>query len=303
MRPERGSIARGSAPSPSDSVLGQAQNPITMNRYLYAGANAVTNVDPSGDNYYDPGCDCVRASPISPDKTTVATAPTTSGGGSTTDSSSESGTTTSSTSSVGVLGPNSSNAGDCDRGCEAFSEPGWVTPVNVGESKRLDLTLRTGGWCLSAQSSAGVMLGGQECLVGNLQQWASGNVTLAITGTPFTQGSTGLDASITTGPTLSNAMAGGDYSGWFANAGGSLGEGVVGNLDVSVGKTAANHGVYTFDPSAGYGAEFTGIIPGEFHAGATYTQTVDVNLADIPLPFGNPWQLVQLLEHLSGAAS
>jgi hypothetical protein len=161
-----------------------------------------------------------------------------------------------------------------------------------------DLLPKMGGGCASASVSLPVVIGGQACLLGNVNSWFSGKVALTLTGTPATQGSTGLSASATAGLAISNARSPDDYRGWFANVGGSGGSSVGGNVvaaDLAVGAARDGYGVYVLDAGGGRGVVPPGwnkdfMLPVEFHGGATYTDVFDIDLAYVPLPF-NPWAI------------
>ena len=119
----------------------------------------------------------------------------------------------------------------------------------------------TGAICLNGEAAWGAAVNASIC-IGVVDNQPVLIITLG-------SGGGSPSAAITLGTLATNATCIQDLKGWFANGGGSAGEGAVAGVDIGVGKGRHGKTITTVQPQAGVGANLP--VPGEFHAGSSYT--------------------------------
>ena len=277
-----------------DTVTGGAQDPLSMNRFLYAEANPATLIDPTG-HYAQMGEDicpsCVPGSKPVP------------------------GQSAASTSYKPVRNPSQPNlpAEDYDRYTHPQTASGGTapTPASLGDMDAqttlntrnlpLDLIPRAGGLCLSATALAGLGVTTDACVSVPLDDLLYGKAAFVVGGGPI--GGGGLGGSVTVGPMVSNSRRASDYNGLGGTFGGSVGEDVVVSGDVSLGRTEDGYTVVMGQVGAGVGFSFAPPgVPAEMHAGGIAVQAIEFDPGMVMIP-GNPWIPLRAAAWAIGAAS
>jgi len=134
----------------------------------------------------------------------------------------------------------------------------------------------TGLWSVGIGLSG--LAGGGLGITGSLTLTYVSNGDIGIQLTGGIEAVNGVTASVTGVAQLSNARSLGDLEGLFGQVGGSVGDGVVGGVDVFAGRGQDGAPVYGGSGGAGLGGKFPIPFPGETHGGVTDTKAWGCNV-------------------------
>jgi RHS repeat-associated protein len=276
-----------------DTVMGNAQDPRTMNRFLYAHSNPATLIDPSGHaarSMTDGGSSGTTVAEKEADPEAFAST---------------------------YIAPEDYISASSGSGASAPAPPEpplqtttmvkvdkyWTDPplpegyMDALMAQDVDLSPRAGGPCVSGSVAVGIVAAAQACVVQDFDKFES--TAIVLTFSPLTQASTGIGANVTGGAMVSNVSDLSDLNGPMGTFGGSAGAGgIAASGDLAVGRDPHGNQVYAADVGVGRGFALDPwlgpipVMPVEGHSGGSGSIVIPLDTHVLPLPV-NPWTIIR----------
>jgi hypothetical protein len=259
-----------------DSVMGGAQNPLSMNRFLYAGANPATMIDPTGHAYiggnacsqmadYCPGpngANSTQNKDVRPDEDYVYVKPKPKPKPKPQDK----------TPDRPKFWISAKNA-DPDR---TWGRGAWLPPGGRFVEEAYDYPIETRGLCVGGGGASGAGGAATICWV----KQPDGTRAMLVTGMFLGETGQSIGAGVSTYSSNAGVL---DQGEWFSTSGVSFGPKVLtGGIDYSLGADGVTATQIWLQASKG-------LTPLEFHSGISWTE-IYTGSKFVEAPTSLPWE-------------